>query len=118
MVLLPVLRLPRDTAVPIPLTRSIAQFWAGLNSGSVLGIMLFYFLFHLPAAGSDRSSYNYMTKALHFTQTQIGFGNGAGMAGYFVGVLVCSCGRASAGRSASACASCFASTSSSAPSSA
>ena len=87
MVLVPVLRLPRDTAVPIPVTRSIAQFWAGLNSGSVLGIMLFYFLFFFqPQAGP--LFYNYQEKALHFTQSQIGIGTSAGMAGYFIGVLV------------------------------
>ena len=117
MVLLSVLRLPQDTAVPIPLTRSIAQFWAGLNSGSVLGIMLFYFLFFFqPQAGPI--FYNYQEKTLHFTQSQIGIGNSAGMAGYFVGVLVCSCGRAFAGRSASACASCSGATSWPAPCSA
>jgi len=87
MVLVPVLRLPRDTAVPIPLTRSIAQFWAGLNSGSVLGIMLFYFLFFFqPQLGP--LFYSYQEKTLHFTQTQIGIGTSAGMAGYFAGVLV------------------------------
>jgi len=87
MVLVPVLRLPRDTAVPIPLTRSIAQFWSGLNSGSVLGVMLFYFLFYFqPQAGP--LFYTYQEKTLHFTQTQIGVGTAAGMAGYFAGVLL------------------------------
>jgi MFS family permease len=87
MVLLPVLRLPKDTAVPIPLARSIAQFWAGLNSGSVLGIMLFYFLFFFqPQAGP--LFYSYQEKTLHFTQSQIGIGTSAGMAGYFIGVVV------------------------------
>jgi len=87
MVLVPVLRLPRDTAVPIPLTRSIAQFWAGLNSGSVLGIMLFYFLFFFqPQAGP--LFYVYQEKALHFTQFQIGIGTSAGMGGYFLGVVL------------------------------
>jgi len=87
MVLLPVLRLPRDTAVPIPLRRSIANFWAGLNSGSVLGIMLFTFLFLFqPQAGA--LLYNYWADTLHFTQTQIGIGTGAANAGYFLGVLL------------------------------
>src|SRR5262249_6354885 len=68
LVLLPVLRLPRDTAVPIPLSRSIARFWAGLNSGSVLGIMLFTFLFLFqPQAGLV--FYSYQATTLHFTQT-------------------------------------------------
>jgi MFS family permease len=87
LVLLPVLRLPRDTAVPIPLGRSIARFWAGLNSGSVLGIMLFTFLFLFqPQAGL--LFYNYQATTLHFTQTQIGVGTAAGNAGYFAGVLL------------------------------
>jgi len=87
MVLLPVLAVPKDAAVPIPLSRSIAQFWAGLNSGSVLGIMLFYFLFFFqPQAGL--LFYNYQATALHFTQTQIGIGVSGGMVGYFAGVLL------------------------------
>ena len=58
-----------------------------------------------------------MTETLHFSQTQIGFGNGAGMAGYFAGVLLF-VWKGVRWQERSACASCFASTSSSAPSSA
>jgi MFS family permease len=87
MVLLSVLRLPKDSATPIPLARSVAQFWAGLNSGSVLGIMFFYFLFFFqPQAGP--LFYNYWAKTLHFTQAQVGVGISAGMAGYFGGVVL------------------------------
>jgi MFS family permease len=87
LVLLAVLRLPKDSATRIPLVRSIAQFWAGLNSGSVLGIMLFYFLFFFqPQAGP--LFYNYWAKTLHFTQAEVGIGISAGMAGYFGGVVL------------------------------
>ncbi len=87
VVLLAVLRLPKDTAVAIPLRRSIGQFWSGLNSGAVLGVMLFYFLFHFqPQVGPI--FVNYMIETLHFSQTQIGIGDGAAMAGNFAGVLL------------------------------
>ena len=87
LVLLFVLRLPRDNAVSIPLARSIAQFWAGLNSGPILGIMLFAFLIHFqPQLGPI--FLNHMTATLHFSQAQIGFATGAGNAGYFAGVVL------------------------------
>jgi len=87
LVLLVVLRLPKDTATAIPLTRSIGRFWAGLNSGPVLGIMLFFFLFHFqPQLGPIFNSY--MIGTLHFSQTQIGFADAAGYGGYFAGVLL------------------------------
>jgi len=87
LVLLFVLRLPKDTAVSIPVRRSIAQFWAGLNSGSILGIMLFFFLIHFqPMFGPI--FVNYMTETLHFSQTQVGVANAAGNAGFFAGVLL------------------------------
>ena len=87
LVLVFVLRLPRDTATPIPVTRSIAQFWAGLNSGAILGIMVFFFLIHFqPMFGPI--FVNYATDTLHFSQTQVGFANGAGNAGFFAGVLL------------------------------
>jgi MFS family permease len=87
VVLLFVLRLPKDTNATIPLTRSIAQFWTGINSGSVLGVMLFYFLFHFqPQLGTI--FINYMIGTLKFSQTEIGIGDGATNAGYFVGVLL------------------------------
>src|SRR5688572_22323997 len=40
-------RLPRDKVAAIPLRRSIAEFWAGLNTGPILAVMLFFFIFHL-----------------------------------------------------------------------
>jgi hypothetical protein len=87
LVLLFVLRLPRDTAVPIPLRQSIGQFWAGLNTGPILGIMLFSFLIHFqPQLGPILL--NYMSATLRFSQSEIGFANGAGNAGYFAGVLL------------------------------
>jgi len=87
LVLLFVLRLPKDTARSIPVTRSIAQFWAGLNSGSILGIMAFFFLIHFqPMFGPI--FINYVTETLRFSQTQVGFANAAGSAGYFAGVLL------------------------------
>jgi hypothetical protein len=87
LVLLFVLRLPKDTATPIPLTRSIAHFWAGLNSGPILGIMLFFFLIHFqPQLGPIMV--NYMTETLRFSQGQAGLANAAGNAGYFAGVVL------------------------------
>ena len=87
LVLLFVLRLPKDTATPIPVTRSIAQFWAGLNSGAILGIMVFFFLIHFqPMFGPI--FVNYVTETLRFSQTQVGFANAAGNVGYFAGVLL------------------------------
>jgi len=87
MVLVAVLRLPRDVAAPIPLRRSIAQFWSGLNSGAVLGVMLFYFLFFFqPQLGPIFISY--MVDTLHLTQAQIGVGDAATNVGWFLGVLL------------------------------
>jgi MFS family permease len=87
VVLLFVLRLPKDTAASVPLRRSIGQFWSGLNSGSVLGIMLFFFLLHFqPLLGPI--FIKYMLATLHFSQEQVGFSQGAGHAGYFGGVLL------------------------------
>jgi hypothetical protein len=45
-VLLVAIRLPRDTAASIPIKISISNFWNGLNTGPVVWIILFYFLFH------------------------------------------------------------------------
>jgi hypothetical protein len=87
LVLLFVLRLPRDTAVPIRVATSIARFWAGLNSGPILGIMLFFFLIHFqPQLGPI--FLNHLTATLHFSQVQVGIATGAGNAGYFAGVLL------------------------------
>jgi MFS family permease len=81
------LLLPRDRAVPIPVTRSMGEFWRGLNSGPLLGVMLFYFVFHFqPALGALWN--NYLIETLSFSQTEIGVSDGAASAGAFVGVLL------------------------------
>ncbi len=82
-----VLLLPRDRAVPIPLKESIHGFWNGLNSGPILGIILFYFIFHFqPAMGALWN--NYLIESLGFSQTQIGLSDGVTYAGFFLGVLL------------------------------
>ena len=82
-----VLRLPRDTARSIPLKDSVLNFWNGLNTGPIVWIILFYFLFHFqPAMGALWT--NYLIETLHFTQTQIGYAEGASYAGFFLGVLL------------------------------
>jgi len=87
LVLLFVLRLPKDAGVTVPLTRSIGRFWVGLNSGSVLGIMLFIFLFHFqPQLGTIFN--NYQIETLRFSRAQLGYSLAAGNAGFFVGVLL------------------------------
>ena len=84
----PCCRLPRDVASPIPLTRSIAQFWAGLNSGSVLGIMLFYFLFFFqPQAGSDLHQLHGRRRCTS-RRRRSASATAPGYAGYFVGVVL------------------------------
>ncbi|MBI5209047.1 MAG: hypothetical protein HY927_03645 [Elusimicrobia bacterium] len=87
LVLLAVLRLPRDQGGTIPLRESVLNFWAGINTGPVLWIVVFYFLFHFqPAMGALWN--NYLIETLKFTQTQIGVADGVSNAGYFVGVLL------------------------------
>jgi len=86
-VLLVVLLLPKDRAVPIPLRNSLRNFWDGLHTGPVMWIMVFYFLFHFqPAMGALWN--NYLIEDLHFSQTQIGFSDGASYVGLFLGVLL------------------------------
>ncbi len=81
------LLLPRDRAVPVPVTRSMNEFWRGLNAGPLLGVMLFYFVFHFqPALGALWN--NYLIESLRFSQTEIGVSDGAASAGAFVGVLL------------------------------
>jgi MFS family permease len=81
------LLLPRDRAQPVPVTRSMNEFWRGLNSGPLLGVMLFYFVFHFqPALGALWN--NYLIESLHFSQTEIGISDGASSAGAFAGVLL------------------------------
>jgi MFS family permease len=87
MVLIPVLLLPPDRASSVPLKRSLQEFWRGLNTGPILGVMLFYFIFHFqPAMGALWN--NYLIESLGFTQTQIGVSDGAAYVGYFLGVLL------------------------------
>jgi MFS family permease len=87
VVFLVVLRLPKDTATSIPLRESVTNFWKGLNTGPVLWIILFFFLFHFqPAMGALWT--NYLITQIKFTQTQIGYADSVGYFGYFVGVLL------------------------------
>jgi MFS family permease len=87
LVLVFVSKLPRDSAVSVPVTRSVAAFWRGLNTGPILAVMLFYFVFHFqPAMGPLWN--NHLMDGLRFTQTQIGFSEGAAYVGYFLGVLL------------------------------
>ena len=87
IVLVFVLRLPRDSAVTIPLRRSIAQFWRGLNTGPVLGVFVFYFVFFFqPSVGTIWT--DHLMRDLGFSQPHAGIGDSAGYAGYFVGVLL------------------------------
>lgn len=86
VVLLVVLRLPKDKTVSIPLKQSIANFWQGLNTGPILWIILFYFLFHFqPAMGALWTKY--LISEIKFTQTQIGYADSVAYAGYFIGVI-------------------------------
>jgi len=87
VVFLFVLRLPRDTARSIPLKDSVVNFWNGMNTGPIVWIFLFYFLFHFqPAMGALWT--NYLIESVHFTQTQIGYADGVSYFGYFLGVLL------------------------------
>lgn len=86
-VLVVVLLLPADRAAAVPLRRSALAFWNGLNTGPILGVILFYFVFHFqPAIGPLWN--NYLIESLHFTQTQIGLSDGASSLGFFLGVLL------------------------------
>jgi MFS family permease len=87
VVFLVVLRLPRDTAQSIPLKDSVVNFWKGINTGPIVWIILFYFLFHFqPAMGALWT--NYLIEGLHFTQTQIGYAEAVSYLGFFMGVLL------------------------------
>ena len=86
MVLVIAWRLPKDTAPLIPLGQSIRNFWDGLNTGPVLWIVVFYFLFHFQPQGGAIWN-NYLQETLSFSQTAIGFSDGASYVGYFLGTL-------------------------------
>lgn len=87
IVLVVVLRLPRDQARPIPLGRSLRQYWDGLNTGPLLGVMSFFFLFHFqPAMGPLWN--NHLLQNLKFTQSEVGIADGASYLGLFAGVFL------------------------------
>jgi hypothetical protein len=87
LVLVAVRKLPPDKGVSVPVTQSLVAFWRGLNTGPILAVMLFYFVFHFqPAMGPLWN--NHLMDGLGFTQTQIGFSEGAAYVGYFLGVLL------------------------------
>jgi MFS family permease len=79
-------RLPRDRAATIPLTDSIKNFWVGLNTGPLLWVVLFYFLFHFQPQGGALWN-NYLMENQGFTQTQMGISDGAGYVGYLLGTI-------------------------------
>lgn len=86
-VLIIALYLPKDTAKSIPLKESIKNFWTGLNTGSILWVTLFYFLFHFqPALGALWT--NHLIENLKFTQTAIGISDGVTYFGHFTGVIL------------------------------
>lgn len=86
-VLLIVLQLPADVATPIPVWKSVMNFWEGLNTGPILWIIVFYFMFHFqPAAGTIWT--NYQLDVLKFTQDQAGILDGMSYVGYFIGVVL------------------------------
>lgn len=86
-VLFVVFTLPKDTAVPVPIKKSVLNFWEGLHTGPIMWIILFYFLFHFqPAMGALWT--NYLIEGLHFSQTQVGFADGASYIGLFLGVII------------------------------
>ena len=83
MVLVPCCACRGTPPCRFPVTRSIAQFWAGLNSGSDSRDHAVLSSCSSSSRRPDRSSRTTRTKALHFTQSQIGIATSAGMAGYF-----------------------------------
>jgi MFS family permease len=87
LVLLVVFKLPKDRSVSIPVRQSVANFWQGLNTGPVLWIILFFFLFHFqPAMGALWTKH--LIAGIGFTQTQIGYADSVAYTGYFVGVIL------------------------------
>lgn len=87
VVLVAAWRLPKDRATPIPLKESFGQFWRGLNTGPILAVMLFYFVFNFqPAMGPLWN--NYVLTELRFSQTQAGISESVGYCGYFLGILL------------------------------
>jgi hypothetical protein len=80
------LLLPKDQAKPIPLGQSVKNFWVGLNTGPLLWVVLFYFLFHFqPQGGAIWNAY--VIDTLGFSQTQAGYGDSAAYCGYLAGTI-------------------------------
>lgn len=87
IVLIVVLKLPKDNAQSVALKTSMMNFWNGINTGPILWIIVFYFLFHFqPAMGALWT--NYCIETLKFSQTQIGISDGFANLGYFIGVIL------------------------------
>ena len=87
VVLVVAFTLPKDTAPTVSLRTSVRNFWDGLNTGPVLWIVVFYFVFHFqPAMGALWT--NHLIDNLKFDQEQVGYADGASNMGLFVGVLV------------------------------
>ena len=108
LVLLFVLRLPKDTAVAIPLRRSIGQFWVGPELGLRPRHHAVLLPVSFPAAARPDLHQLHARRRCTSPRTQIGFADGAGQRRLLRRRACCSCGRACAGRSASGCASCSA----------
>ena len=86
-VLLVTLRLPKDKKISIPLRESAGNFWSALNTGPVLWIILFYFLFKFQPSLGTIWLYH-LIENLHYTQTQIGYCEAFNHVGHFLGVLL------------------------------
>lgn len=87
VVLLVAYKLPKDVAQTIPVKTSIKNFWEGLNTGPVLWIIVFYFIFHFqPAAGTIWT--NHLIQNLGFTEGDVGMTDAAAYVGLFAGVLL------------------------------
>jgi len=85
-VFLVALKLPVDKKASIPLKSSVKNFWDGLNTGPVLWVILFYFLFKFqPSLGSIWLFH--LIENLHYSQTQIGFCEAFNHGGHFLGIL-------------------------------
>jgi MFS family permease len=86
-----VLLLPKDRKIRMPflqsLGTSVSDFWRGLFTGPVLWIIAFTFIFHFqPALGALWN--HHLIQNLGFTQTHIGFSDGAAYAGLLLGVIL------------------------------
>jgi len=80
-------RLPKDRLPPLPIRRSIAEFWHGLNSGPILTVMAFSFIFNFqPAMGALWT--HYQLTELKFSQTDLGIADAASSVGALLGVLL------------------------------